>query len=112
MARFSRLGAQQAQEHGQKNTATCSTRSSNARARPGTRPRVCRAAPSQTRAHARAHAYKANQDLDRMPPLALNLAGAQVHRRSLCARRASGRPRPDHHRPATLAIRHPVRPSR
>jgi hypothetical protein len=63
-------------------------------------------------AHARAHAYKADRGLDRTPPLALHPAGAQVHRRSLCARRASGRPRPDHRRPATLAIPRPVRPSR
>jgi hypothetical protein len=103
MARFTRLGAQQAQELGQNNTATCSTHPGNARARPRARPR---AAPSQTRAHARA--YKANRGLNRTPPLALNLAGAQDHRRSLCARRASGRPRTDHRRPATLAIPRPV----
>jgi hypothetical protein len=84
----------------------------HARARPGARPRANRAAPSQTRAHARARAYKADRGLDRMPPLALNLAGAQVHRRLLCARRASGRPRPDHRRPAILGIPRPVRPSR
>jgi hypothetical protein len=88
MARFARLGAQQAQELGKNNTATCSTRPGNARARHGAQPRACRAAPSQTRA------YKADRGLDRTPPLALNLARAQVHRRSLCARRASGRPRP------------------
>jgi hypothetical protein len=87
----------------------CSTRPVNARARPGARPRMHRATPSQTRAHARA--YKADRGLDRTPPLALNLAGAQVHRRPPCARRASGRPRPDHRRPATLAIPRPVRPS-
>jgi hypothetical protein len=109
MARFARLGAQQAQELGQNNTATCSTRPGNARARPDARPRAHRAAPSQTRAHAHARAYKADRGLDRTLPLALNLAGAQVYRRSLCARRASGRPRPDHRRPATLAIPRPVR---
>jgi hypothetical protein len=112
MARFARLGAQQAQELGQNNTATCSTRPGNARVRLGARPRARRAAPSQTHAHARARAYKANRGLDHTPPLALNLAGAQVHRRSLYARRASGRPRTDHRRPATLAIPRPVRPSR
>jgi hypothetical protein len=109
MARFARLGAQQAQELGQNNTATCSTRPGNAIARPGAQPRAHRAAPSQTRAHARA--YKANRGLDRTPPLALNLAGAQVRRRSLCVRRAIGRKRPDHSRPAILAIPRPVRPS-
>jgi hypothetical protein len=110
MARFARLGAQQAQELGQNNTATCSTRPGNARARPSARPRVHRTAPSQARAHARA--YKADRGLDRTPLLALNLAGAQVHRRSLYARCASGRLRPDHRRPATLAIPRPVQPSR
>jgi hypothetical protein len=82
------------------------------RACPGAQPRAHRAALSQTRAHARARAYKADRGIDRMPPLALNLARAQVHRLLLCARRASGRPRPDHRRPATLAIPRPVRPSR
>jgi hypothetical protein len=110
MARFTRLGAQQAQELGQNNTATCSTRPSDARARLGARPHARRTAPSQTRAHARSHAYKADRGLDRMPPLDLNLTGAQDHRRSLYARCASGRPRPNHHRLATLAIPRPVRP--
>jgi hypothetical protein len=71
-----------------------------------------RAAPRQARPHARAHAhaYKADLGLDRTPPLAPHPTGAQVHRWSLCARRASGRPRPDHRRPATLVIPRPVRP--
>jgi hypothetical protein len=92
--------------------ATCSTRPGIARARPGARPRAHRAAPSQTRAPARARAYNANQGLDRTPPLTLNLAGALVHRWLLCARRASGHPRTDHFRPAILAIPCLVRPSR
>jgi hypothetical protein len=87
---------------------TCLTRSSVPEHAPALSP--ARTAPNQTRAHARA--YKADRGLDRTPPLALNLAGAQVHRRSLCARRASGRPRPNHRRPATLVIPCPVRPSR
>jgi hypothetical protein len=54
-----------------------------------------------------------NRDRERgIPPLALNLTEAQDHWRLLCARRASGRSRPDHRRPATLAIPRPVRPSR
>jgi hypothetical protein len=110
MARFTCLGAQQAQELGQNNTTTCSTCPGNARARPDARPCAHRAFPSQNRAHTRACAYKADRGLDRTPPLALNLAGAQVHRRSLYARRASGRPRPDHRRPATLAIPRPSDP--
>jgi hypothetical protein len=63
---------------------------------------------SRTHAVARAHAYKADPGLDRTPPLALNPARAQVHRRSLCARRASGRPSPGHHGLAALVLRHPI----
>jgi hypothetical protein len=49
------------------NIATCSKRPSNARARPGARPRAHRAVPSQTRAHANDCAYKADRGLDRIP---------------------------------------------
>jgi hypothetical protein len=70
--------------------------------------RAHRAAQRQTRAYARAHAYKADQDLDRTPPLALSPAQAQVHRSSPCARHASGRPSPNHRGPATLALLHPI----
>jgi hypothetical protein len=105
MARFARLGAQQAQELGQINTATCSTRPGNARARPSARPHV---APRQPRAHDRAHGYKANPGLDRTPPRAPNPAQARVHRRLPKERRARGRTSPNHHRPATLALLHPV----
>jgi hypothetical protein len=80
MARFARLAAQQGLEHGQKEMATCSTRPGNARARPDARPRARRVAPSQTHAHARARANKADRGLDRTPPLALYLSGAQDHR--------------------------------
>jgi hypothetical protein len=90
MARFARLAAQQAQEQGQNNTATCSTRPGIARARPGARPRAHCAMPSQTHAPTHARAYKANRGFNRTPPLALNLTGAQDHRRLLCARCASG----------------------
>jgi hypothetical protein len=69
-------------------------------------------APSRTRAPAHARAYKANRGFDRTPLLALNLVGAQDHRRLLCARRASGHPRTHHRRPAILAIPRPVQPSR
>jgi hypothetical protein len=62
---------------------------------------------ARSRAHARTRAYKADPGLDRTPLLALSLARAQVHRRSLCARRASGRPSPDHRGSATLALLHP-----
>ena len=111
MARFARLRSLQTFEQGQKQTSTCSTCPGIARARPGARPRAHRVAPGRTRAHAHARAYKANRGFDRTPPLALNLAGAPDHRCLLCARRASGHPRPDHRRPANRAIPRPVRPS-
>jgi hypothetical protein len=110
MARFACLAAQQGLEHGQKEMATCSMCPGIARARPDARPRTHRAAPSQTRAPA--CAYKASRGFNRTPPLALNRIGVPDHRCLLCARRASGRPRPDHHRPANRAIPRPVRPSR
>jgi hypothetical protein len=110
MARFARLRSLQTFEQGQKETSTCSTCPGIAKARPGARPRAHRAAPSQTRARARA--YKANRGFNRTPPLALNLTGVPDHWRLLCARRASGHPRPDHRRPANRAIPRPVRPSR
>jgi hypothetical protein len=46
-ARFTRLAAQQAQEQGQKSTATCSTLSGLARARPTRAPRALRRAKVQ-----------------------------------------------------------------
>jgi hypothetical protein len=63
---------------------------------------------ARPRAHARARAYKADQGLNRTPPLALSPTQAQVHRTSLCARRASGRPSPDHRGSATPALFHPI----
>jgi hypothetical protein len=81
-----------------------------ARARPGAQPRAHRAAPSQSRAPART--YKASQGFNRMPPLALDLARAQDHRRLPCTRRASGRPSTKHRRPANRAIPSPIQPSR
>jgi hypothetical protein len=83
-----------------------------ARARPGARPHVHRAATSRTYAPARARDYKASHGFNRTPPLALDLAGAQDHRRLPCTRHASGRPRTHHRRPANRAIPSLVRPSR
>jgi hypothetical protein len=108
MARFARLRSLQTFEQRQKQTPMCSTRSGAPEHAPTLNP--TRTAPGRTRAHA--HAYKANRGFDCMPPLALNLAGAQVHQRLLCARRASGQPRTDHNRPATITIPRPIRPSR
>jgi hypothetical protein len=79
---------------------------------PDARPRAPRAAPSQARATARVRAYKASQGFNHTPPLALNLAGAQDHRRLPCTRRVSGRPRTHHRRSANRAIPSPVRPTR
>jgi hypothetical protein len=79
---------------------------------PGAQPRAPRAAQSQACANARARAYKASQGFNRTPPLALDLAGAQDHRRLPCTWRASGRPSTHHRRPANRAIPSPVRPSR
>ena len=110
MARFAHLRSLQTFEQRQKQTSTCSTRPGIARARPGAQPRAHRAKPNPC--PARTRAYKASQGFDRTPLLALNLAGAPVHRRLLCARRASGHPRTDRRRPAILAIPRPVRPSR
>jgi hypothetical protein len=95
MARFARLATQLELELRQKEMATCSMRPRIARARPGAQP------------HAHARAYKADPGLDRTPPLALSPARALVHRRSLCAQRASGCPSPDHRGPATPALLHP-----
>jgi hypothetical protein len=110
MARFARLGALQAQELGKINTATCSTRPGNARARPGARPRARCSALRQPRAHARVRGYKANPSLDRTPPRAPNPARARVHRRLPRERRASGRASPGHHRSAMPALHHPIWP--
>jgi hypothetical protein len=74
MARFAHLGALQAQELGQITTTTCSTRPSNARARPGAQPCERRVALRQPRAHARG--YKVHPGLDRTPPRAPNPAQA------------------------------------
>jgi hypothetical protein len=79
---------------------------------PGARTRVPRAAPNQVHATARARAYKVSQGFNRTPPLALDLAEAQDHRRLPCTRCGSGRPSTHHRRPANRAIPSPVWPSR
>jgi hypothetical protein len=57
---------------------------------------------------ARARSYKASQGVSRTPPRALDLTGAQDHRRLPRTRRANGRPIPRHRRPASAAIPIPV----
>jgi hypothetical protein len=112
LPRIAGLRSQQAFEHGQKNTSTCSTRPERARACPAAEP--ARPAPRQAMpvspAHARA--YKASQGFSRTPPRALDLTGARDRRSLPCTRRASGRPSTRHRRPANQAIPSPVRPSR
>jgi hypothetical protein len=103
------LAAPQREEQGQKQRATCSTRSELARAGP-TRAPACPAL-RQGRAGAVARAYKAPRDFDRTPPHALDLTGARNHRRLPRARRARGRPIPRHRRPASRASPNPVQPS-
>jgi hypothetical protein len=110
LPRFACLRSQQAFEQGQKHTSTCSTRPDLARACPA--PDPARPAPRQARATARARAYKASQGFNCTPPLALDLARAQDHRRLPCTRCASGRPSTHQRRPANRAIPSPVRPSR
>jgi hypothetical protein len=104
------LGALQAQELGQMNTTTCSTRPGHARARPQRSARARNPAPCQPRAHARARGYKAHTSLDRTPSRAPNPARARVRRRLHREWRASGRASPSHRRPATPALLHLGRP--
>jgi hypothetical protein len=104
------LGALQAQELGQMNTTTCSTRPGNARARPRRSARARSPAPCQPRTHAPARDYKAHTGLDRTPPRVPNLARARVRRRLPRERRASSRASHDHRRPGTPALLHLARP--
>jgi hypothetical protein len=112
LPRFTRLRSQQAFEHGQKNTSTCSTRTELARARPA--PDPARPAPRQATpvSPARARAYKASQGFSCTPPHALDLTGARDRRSLPCTRRASGRPSTHHCRPANRTNPSPVPPSR
>ena len=108
MPRFARLRSQQAFEHGQKNTSTCSTCLERARARLAPDPEL----PAQRQATpvSPARAYKAPRDFDRTPPCTLDLTGARNHRRLPRARRARGHPSPCHHRPANRALPSHARP--
>jgi hypothetical protein len=105
------LAAQQREEQGQKQRATCSTRSELARARPTCAPACPASRQSQAGAMARARAYKAPRDFDRTPPHALDLTGAQNHwrlpvhgvpaaTRSPCHRRSANRALTSHARPS------------
>jgi hypothetical protein len=111
LPRFARLQSQQAFEHGQKNTSTCSTRHERARACPApdpTRPAPCQATPV---CPACARAYKDSQGFISTPPRALDLTEARDPRSLPCTRRTSGRLIPCHRRPTSRAIPSPVQPS-
>jgi hypothetical protein len=108
--RFARLRSQQAFEHGQKNTSTCSTRPERARARLA--PEPASPAPRRATPVSPARAYKASQGFTRTPPRALDLTGVRDRRSLPCTRRASGRPSTRHRRPTNRAILRPVQPLR
>jgi hypothetical protein len=112
LPRFANLQSQQAFEHGQKNTSTCSRRPERATACPA--PKPARPAPRQATpvSPSRARAYKASQGFGRTPPSTLDLTGAWDCRSLPCTRRARGRPSTRHRRPANRAILCPVRPSK
>jgi hypothetical protein len=105
------LAAQQREEQGQKQRATCSTRSELARARPTRAPACPASHQGRAGAVARARAYKAPRDFDCTPPHALDLTRARNHRLLPRARRARGRPIPRHRRPASRASPNLVQPS-
>jgi hypothetical protein len=77
----------------------------HARARPASCQR-------QAGAMARARAYKTPRDLDRTPPHALNLAGAQTHRRLPVHSVSAAARSPCHRRPANRTLPSPVQPSK
>jgi hypothetical protein len=60
---------------------------------------------------ARASAYKAPRDLDRTPPHALNLTGAQTHQRLPVHGVSAAAQSPCHRRPANRTLPNPVQPS-
>jgi hypothetical protein len=62
-------------------------------------------------AMAHANAYKAPRDLDRTPPHALDLTGAQNHRRLPVHGVPAAARSPCHRRPANRTLPNPVRPS-
>ena len=105
------LAAQQREEQGQKQRATCSTRYELARARTTCAPACPASCQSQAGAMARARAYKAPRDFDRTPPHALDLTGAQNHRRLPVHGVPAAARSPRHCRPANRTLPNPVQPS-
>jgi hypothetical protein len=78
---------------------------------PDARPACPASCQSPAGAMARARAYKTPRDLDRTPPHALNLAGAQTHRRLPVHGVSAAARSPYHRRPANRALTNPVQPS-
>jgi hypothetical protein len=100
------LAAQQREEHGQKQRATCSTRSGLARARPRAPPRAPR------RAKAKPGPWPAPiKHLDRTSPHALDLTGVQNHRRLPVHGESAAARSSCHRRPASKDLPNPVQPS-
>jgi hypothetical protein len=78
---------------------------------PDARPACPASRQSPADAMARARAYKAPRDLDRTPPHALDLTGAQIHR-CLPVHGVSATARsPCHRRPTNRTLPNPVQPS-
>jgi hypothetical protein len=103
------LAAQQREEHGQKQRATCSTRSELARARPRAPPRAPHRAKRPADAMARARAYKA----PRRRPHSSAHAQTSPELNSppfARARRVRGHPSHCRRRPASPALPNPVQP--
>jgi hypothetical protein len=78
---------------------------------PDARPACPASRQSQAGAMARARAYKMPRDFDRTPPHALDLTGAQTHRRLPVHGVSAAARSPCHHRPASKAFPSPVQPS-
>jgi hypothetical protein len=68
-------------------------------------------ASRQRPADAMARAYKAPRDLDRTPPHALDLTEAQTHQRLPVHGVSTAARSPYHHRPASIPLPSPVKPS-
>jgi hypothetical protein len=107
LPRFARLRSQQAFEHGQMNTSTCSMRSAR-QSKPAPDLACPASRQSQVGTVARARAYKTSRDFDRTPPRTLDLTGAQTHQRLPVHGESSAARSPCHRRPASQALPNPV----
>jgi hypothetical protein len=78
---------------------------------PDARPACPASRQSPAGTMARARAYKAPRDLDCTPPHALDLTGAQPHRRLPVQSVSTAARSPCHRRPANRTLPNPVQPS-